>query len=548
MSIQEITKSKEPIVILKSSCAFKKMDNSILDDAEKVRKNIKQLRKSEHIKNMNTFAERLKTNTELSDNIVVYYLPLKEGEKANKAIDAFESDNIISLNFLRGETDHVLVITDEKLANDWKLEPQKYYAYFKPSYLNGFENLVDKDLNIEYLQAYEGICRDEFTPNFEFIQSEKFVEVIQKNELQFTQQLVDEHFDTAFQRTSNTQFIMNPNFESRYLASDADIPQCFVYVPDEYMRKYVHEIKSAIEDYQEVFEFVYTNDYGVASRYLYVDEFPDVMPFFLIVDKSKKLPIRRIEDPVIKKMSDIVVDSDQLKKGQDFYYAKYKEPIFLSNMEKEIQKFLEKYLEGKIDPYFQTQKMHQYTKVKEICQDTFEREIVYNRDVKQCIVEIFKHDCPSCMYNGKVFNAFSRKLDKHGVSDKLPCFRMSIENKVPYLGSFAYSPIYFFVKKDGDNITEVSILDIPVKYDGFISQLKEYTGLEKELSKIKVIPKKQVQYHFQLKDLDPGFEIDQDIKEQADEDAEEARKEKEEKDKPKDTDKTKDDKKDTNNK
>ena len=118
MSIQEITKSKEPIVILKSSCAFKKMDNSILHDAEKVRKNIKQLRKSEHIKNMNTFAERLKTNTELSDNIVVYYLPLKEGEKANKAIDAFESDNIISLNFLRGETDHVLVITDEKLAND----------------------------------------------------------------------------------------------------------------------------------------------------------------------------------------------------------------------------------------------------------------------------------------------------------------------------------------------------------------------------------------------------------------------------------------------
>ena len=87
-----------------------------------------------------------------------------------------------------------------------------------------------------------------------------------------------------------------------------------------------------------------------------------------------------------------------------------------------------------------------------------------------------------------------------------------------------------------------------MKYDGFISQLKEYTGLEKELSKIKVIPKKQVQYHFQLKDLDPGFEIDQDIKEQADEDAEEARKEKEEKDKPKDTDKTKDDKKDTNNK
>lgn len=62
------------------------------------------------------------------------------------------------------------------------------------------------------------------------------------------------------------------------------------------------------------------------------------------------------------------------------------------------------------------------------------------------------------MFNGKTFNAFSRKLEKHGVLDKLPLFRLAIDNKIPYLGSFAYSPIYFFLKKEGENVTEVAVI------------------------------------------------------------------------------------------
>lgn len=255
-----------------------------------------------------------------------------------------------------------------------------------------------------------------------------------------------------------------------------------------------------------------------------MDEYPDVMPFFCIIDKSKKLPLRNIDDPPLKKFSEIVVDADQVPEGQDFYYAKYKEPIFLSNMQKEIESFLEKFLEGKLNPYYQTEKMEQRTKVKEICGDTFEKEIVFNPKVEQCIIEVFKHDCPSCMYNGKVFNAFSRKLEKHGLLDKLPCFRLAIDNKIPYLGAFAYSPIYFFLKKEGDKVTEIAILDIPVKYKEFSNQLKEYTGLEEELKKIDVVPKLQVKYYFNLRDLDDDFDIDLDLKEQAEEEAENEKK------------------------
>jgi hypothetical protein len=82
---------------------------------------------------------------------------------------------VIALNLIRHETDHILVVTDPEVAKELKLEPKTYYAYFQPSYLNGYENLVDKPLNIHHLQAYEGLCRDSFKPNMDYIQSEEFM-------------------------------------------------------------------------------------------------------------------------------------------------------------------------------------------------------------------------------------------------------------------------------------------------------------------------------------------------------------------------------------
>jgi hypothetical protein len=81
------------------------------------------------------------------------------------------------------------------------------------------------------------------------------------------------------------------------------------------MRKYIFEVKNAVQDYQDVFEFVYTNDHEVASRYLFLEEYPDVMPFFVIVDKSKKMPLRPINAEPIKDFKDVVVDSEAVDPG-----------------------------------------------------------------------------------------------------------------------------------------------------------------------------------------------------------------------------------------
>ena len=77
-----------------------------------------------------------------------------------------------------------------------------------------------------------------------------------------------------------------------------------------------------------------------------------------------------------------------------------------------------------------------------------------------------------------MFNAFSRKVEKHGYGTELPLFRLSIDNKIPYLGNFGYSPIYMFVKKDADNyITECFTLDPPQRNEQFVAKIAELSQL-----------------------------------------------------------------------
>ena len=67
---------------------------------------------------------------------------------------------------------------------------------------------------------------------------------------------------------------------------------------------------------------------------------------------------------------------------ENFYYPKFKEPIFISNMKVEIEKFLNKFLEDDMKPSYQSEKMKQRTKVKKISQDVFESQILKDKEIK----------------------------------------------------------------------------------------------------------------------------------------------------------------------
>lgn len=53
-----------------------------------------------------------------------------------------------------------------------KLEKGKFYVYYNPSYLNGYENLVDKGLDMHHLQVLENVCRDALEPDFEYFETD----------------------------------------------------------------------------------------------------------------------------------------------------------------------------------------------------------------------------------------------------------------------------------------------------------------------------------------------------------------------------------------
>ena len=75
------------------------------------------------------------------------------------------------------------------------------------------------------------------------------------------------------------------------------------------------------------------------------------------------------------------------------------------------------------------------------------------------MVEISKEGCSACGYNGKIFDAISIKFDEMKID--LDLVRMDIENFVPFLGKFKYSPIYFYVRKEDNKIIEIYTLPTP---------------------------------------------------------------------------------------
>lgn len=175
-----------------------------------------------------------------------------------------------------------------------------------------------------------------------------------------------------------------------------------------------------------------------------------------------------------------------------------------SEIEKDLKKLIENYLDEKSTHFYTSKKQEQKNFIKTISTESFEKEIIKNTKVKECVIEVFKKDCPSCAFNGKVYNAFSQKLKKHGVD--LPCFRLCIDNKVPFLGTFSYSPIYLHVKKnEKGQIEEIRTLDPPQRFSDFIE------GLPIPKDRIKLHPLEQVKAFVRQEDLLAGFDIDFDL-------------------------------------
>lgn len=91
------------------------------------------------------------------------------------------------------------------------MESGKFYAFYKPSFVNGFEGFIDKDIYYELLQAIEKVARDELT--FTGLTEECQKELKASSGL-ITESIARRYFNEVFDTTYNVEFLFNPSLSS----------------------------------------------------------------------------------------------------------------------------------------------------------------------------------------------------------------------------------------------------------------------------------------------------------------------------------------------
>lgn len=79
----------------------------------------------------------------MNDTTIVYFNdPATENDEATKT----------AFRLMRQESENpILVVKDKEAGEKMRMEKGKFYVYYKPSFVNGFENFIDKDINFNYL-------------------------------------------------------------------------------------------------------------------------------------------------------------------------------------------------------------------------------------------------------------------------------------------------------------------------------------------------------------------------------------------------------------
>jgi hypothetical protein len=166
----KISAKKRPTVFLRADKRISQIDAGLINANQA---GFSLAMQKEHdltaVKSMRELADSIaKYNSTLNDTTIVYCQGEGEDDLSKESTKA-------AVRLMRQESlNPILVIKDKELAQTARMEPGKFYVYYKPSFINGFEAYMEKDINFAYLQALEGVCRDDFSLNEAFINSDEF--------------------------------------------------------------------------------------------------------------------------------------------------------------------------------------------------------------------------------------------------------------------------------------------------------------------------------------------------------------------------------------
>lgn len=93
---------------------------------------------------------------------------------------------------------------------------------------------------------------------------------------------------------------------------------------------------------------------------------------------------------------------------------------FIFNLQEpgqELSKFIDKFMDEKLDHTYNTSDKLQPSNVKWLNAENFESEILNNKQINQCVIEVIKDHCPACWACKINTNILSKKMEKHGFWD-----------------------------------------------------------------------------------------------------------------------------------
>lgn len=129
-----VSKKDRPTFFVRSQDSLHKLPADHLnEDFEQFDKDVSRLGTTKLIWCTKDLSESLREGNVNLDDMTVLYCKDTENEVCDKI-------SSLALNFLRHESSNqVLEVRDKELAEKLKMTPGKFYCYYKPSYINGFE-------------------------------------------------------------------------------------------------------------------------------------------------------------------------------------------------------------------------------------------------------------------------------------------------------------------------------------------------------------------------------------------------------------------------
>ena len=109
-------------------------------------------------------------------------------------------------------------------------------------------------------------------------------------------------------------------------------------------------------------------------------------------------------------------------------------------------------------------------------------------------------------------------MEKHGFAEDVRLFRTNIDNQIPYMGNFQYTPIYFYIRKNALNqITHIETITPAGRGSQFIDKVQDLTQLPLFKEQVRIKDPRMLYFASEkMMDLDHGYDCDFDLQEDND--------------------------------